>query len=238
MDYKLDFEESFVNTSLGRIFLRHHEGANNLLLLHGLGATTRSWKRFIENMPERIGIFAIDLLGHGKSDKPNIVYTLDKHLTAIDELIKSIGINNFSIMGNSYGGIVALKYAGMSDGVTNLIIEDIPVFEDEPKIDLLMLKKLMEFDNSEHVMRSTLTGEYWLDTKDIESILVNLKARTLILWGSKDPLVNVKNAVILNKMIEGSVLKVFDGGHMPHYSNAKEIADAVIEFIGTGNFTK
>jgi pimeloyl-ACP methyl ester carboxylesterase len=189
-------------------------------------------------MPERIGIFAIDLLGHGKSDKPNIVYTLDKHLTAIDELIKSIGINNFSIMGNSYGGIVALKYAGMSDGVTNLIIEDIPVFEDEPKIDLLMLKKLMEFDNSEHVMRSTLTGEYWLDTKDIESILVNLKARTLILWGSKDPLVNVKNAVILNKMIEGSVLKVFDGGHMPHYSNAKEIADAVIEFIGTGNFTK
>lgn len=238
MDYKLDFEESFVDTSLGRIFLRHHEGANNLLLLHGLGATTRSWKRFIENMPEQIGILAIDLLGHGKSDKPNIVYTLDKHLTAIDELIKSIGINNFSIMGNSYGGIVALKYAGASDRVTNLIIEDIPVFEDEPKIDILMLKKLMEFDNSEHVMQSTLTGEYWLDTKDIESILVNLKARTLILWGSKDPLVNVKNAVILNKMIEGSVLKVFDGGHMPHYSNAKEIADAVIEFIGTGNFTK
>ena len=235
MDYKLDFEESFVNTSLGRIFLRHHKGTNNLLLLHGLGATTRSWKRFIENMPEQIGIFAIDLLGHGKSDKPDIAYTLDKHLATIDELIKSIGINNFSIMGNSYGGIVALKYAGVSDRIINLIIEDIPVFEDEPKIDILMLKKLMEFDNSEHVMRSTLTGEYWLNTKDVKSALVNLKARTLILWGSKDHLVNVKNAIVLNKMIEGSVLKVFDGGHMPHYSNAKETADAVVEFISMDN---
>ena len=36
-------------------------------------------------------------------------------------------------------------------------------------------------------------------------------------------------------MIEGSVLKVFDGGHMPHYSNAKETADAVVEFISMDN---
>ena len=46
-----------------------------LLLIHGFGASTDHWRKNIAQLQENYEVWAIDLLGFGRSAKPDIEYT-------------------------------------------------------------------------------------------------------------------------------------------------------------------
>lgn len=83
-----------------------------LVLLHGFGANVYTWKGIIPSLSANHKIIAIDLKGFGKSDKPQ-----DNHYSARDQaaLVSSLIIDqqlsDFTIVGHSFGGAVALLTA-------------------------------------------------------------------------------------------------------------------------------
>jgi len=81
-----------------------------LVCLHGFSEDISTWDLFCL---EGYQLVLIDLIGHGKSDKPKYkkyyrLQTIQKHLHI---LIHQLGFDKYSILGYSMGGRIALAYA-------------------------------------------------------------------------------------------------------------------------------
>ena len=96
-----------------------------LLLLHGLGASVVTWRDNIGPLSERHRVYAVDLPGHGDSDKPDIDYKIDTMIRFVADLAESLDIQRAGLIGNSVGGalglMVALRYP---DLVSSLVLVD------------------------------------------------------------------------------------------------------------------
>jgi pimeloyl-ACP methyl ester carboxylesterase len=83
-----------------------------LLLLHGLGASSYTWKRITPALARHYRVIAIDLKGFGASDKPQDgKYGIFDQAELIKTFIQKENLTNLTVIGHSYGGGVALALA-------------------------------------------------------------------------------------------------------------------------------
>ncbi|MBI2856629.1 MAG: alpha/beta fold hydrolase [Chloroflexi bacterium] len=82
-----------------------------LLLLHGLGATLIAWAANIAPLAQKFTVYAPDIPGHGESDKPDLDYRVPTGAKFIRDFMHTLGIPRAYIIGNSMGGILALRAA-------------------------------------------------------------------------------------------------------------------------------
>jgi pimeloyl-ACP methyl ester carboxylesterase len=83
-----------------------------VLLLHGLLSESGTWAPVLEPLAARgIRVIALDLLGHGESDKPPIGYGLPDFAAGISEFLRALGIERVTIGGHSLGGAIAMQFA-------------------------------------------------------------------------------------------------------------------------------
>lgn len=83
-----------------------------LLLLHGLGASTYTWRHIAPRLAQRNRVIALDLRGFGRSDKPfDHLYAPGDHADVVRAFIKARNLSGLTVVGHSYGGMLALKLA-------------------------------------------------------------------------------------------------------------------------------
>lgn len=83
-----------------------------VLCLHGLGASTYSWREFREPLSKEHRLILIDLKGHGASPKPkDNHYAIQEHAELIYQFIQEHDLRNLTLIGNSFGGAVSLLLA-------------------------------------------------------------------------------------------------------------------------------
>lgn len=83
-----------------------------VLCLHGLGASTHSWRELIEPLSKEYKLFLIDFKGHGASPKPEDKhYAILEHAELIYEFIQEQDLRNLTLIGNSFGGAISLLVA-------------------------------------------------------------------------------------------------------------------------------
>ena len=82
-----------------------------LLLVHGFGASTDHWRKNIDGLKQDFEVWAIDLLGFGRSSKPDWSYSGDLWRDQLHEFIQQVIGRPAVIAGNSLGGYVALCVA-------------------------------------------------------------------------------------------------------------------------------
>jgi pimeloyl-ACP methyl ester carboxylesterase len=89
-----------------------HQGETgpNLLLIHGFGASTDHWRKNIIPLSEKYRVWAIDLLGFGRSQKPEITYTGELWRDQIQAFCQEVIQAPVFIAGNSVGGYAALCF--------------------------------------------------------------------------------------------------------------------------------
>jgi pimeloyl-ACP methyl ester carboxylesterase len=69
---------------------------------------------------------------------------------------------------------------------------------------------------------------------DLQSTLPRLKAPTLLIWGSKDPIMEEDMRQSLRKALPAAQVKIFDGlGHNPFWEDPRGVAEAVNTFLNT-----
>jgi pimeloyl-ACP methyl ester carboxylesterase len=69
---------------------------------------------------------------------------------------------------------------------------------------------------------------------DLQSTLPRLKAPTLLIWGSKDPIMEEDVRQSLRDALPHARVKIFDGlGHNPFWEDPRGVADAVNAFLDT-----
>jgi len=97
-----------------------------LVLVHGLGSSAAvEFYYNLEALAAHHRVFAVDLPGFGRSDKPVLEYTIDLFVRAVSDLMAGEGIERAAVMGVSMGGRVALGLALDSpEKVERLVLVD------------------------------------------------------------------------------------------------------------------
>jgi pimeloyl-ACP methyl ester carboxylesterase len=82
-----------------------------VVLLHGLASDCTTWERAIGPMARGgLRVIAVDLIGHGESDKPAVGYTLDDFAESIAAFFAEAGIERATLCGHSLGGAIAVHF--------------------------------------------------------------------------------------------------------------------------------
>ena len=101
-----------------------------LLFLHGLSASTRYWRPRVTPLAADHRLVLADLLGFGRSPKPWVSYTVDRHVAALESVI--VAEAPVTLVGHSFGAIAAAAYAAAHpDQVERLILMGLPAFASE-----------------------------------------------------------------------------------------------------------
>ena len=82
-----------------------------LLFLHGLGSCGQDWVLQIPTFCERFHVIALDLHGHGQTDKPRWRVSIAKMTADVAYLLDALGIRRTHVVGLSMGGCVAQQLA-------------------------------------------------------------------------------------------------------------------------------
>jgi pimeloyl-ACP methyl ester carboxylesterase len=93
-----------------RAFVRAGKGPA-LLLIHGIGDRSDTWRGLIPALARDYTVIAPDLLGHGRSDKPRADYSVAAYANAMRDLLSVLGIEQATVVGHSLGGGVAMQFA-------------------------------------------------------------------------------------------------------------------------------
>lgn len=98
----------------------------DVVLIHGLGANLAFWYlgggRHLANNRH---VLLYDLRGHGRSSMPASGYRLPAMVNDLTALMSHLGMSKVHLVGHSFGGRVALAFAGMHpDKVRSLVVAD------------------------------------------------------------------------------------------------------------------
>lgn len=100
------------------------KGKKALILVHGWTCSADFWKESINAFPE-YRVIAVDLPGHGKSDKPKTDYTMEYFAKSIAAVMKEAKVEKAVLAGHSMGTpVIRQFYRLYPDKTLGLIIVD------------------------------------------------------------------------------------------------------------------
>ena len=94
-----------------RIGYRRAGRGPTLLLLHGIAGSSRTWLPAMQLLQRDFTVLAPDFFGHGESAKPPGDYSLGNLAASVRDLLHLLEIERVTVIGQSYGGGVALQFA-------------------------------------------------------------------------------------------------------------------------------
>ncbi|HUE86128.1 MAG TPA: alpha/beta hydrolase [Vicinamibacterales bacterium] len=82
-----------------------------VILLHGITDSSYSFSRLLPLLPPELRVIALDLRGHGDSDRPADGYTMDDFAEDVIGVMDVLGIPRATLVGHSMGSFVARRAA-------------------------------------------------------------------------------------------------------------------------------
>src|ERR1051325_1346739 len=106
-----DGESQYAKLDGARIHYKSYgKGKDALVLIHGWGSNLTFWREQIPEFAKRNRVIALDLPGHGESDKPQIAYSMDLFANAIDAVLRDAKVDRAVVVGHSMGTPVARQF--------------------------------------------------------------------------------------------------------------------------------
>lgn len=255
------FRSEYVRVGLYRVHYFVGGQGKPLLLVHGLGARSEDWTPEMPSYAKNgFRVYAIDLLGCGRTDRPDIAYTIGQQADLIRGFLDAVHVEKADVIGWSMGGWVALEFALQHpDRVSRLVAMDSAGFKFETNLspDILepnnisQLKRLESVLMARHyyipgfvqrdllrtmernrtVVHRTLQSLLGQDI-DLTGHLGQLRMPVLLVWGAQDDLIPPGVGMRMHGAIPQSVLDIYSGcGHMGPAICSDRMVPRVIDFL-------
>ncbi|WP_297218166.1 alpha/beta hydrolase [Thermoplasma sp.] len=230
-----------IMTSFGNLSYLERPGSYPLVFLHGLGGSGNNWLRLDRFLDQRFRMLCFDLLGHGRSDKPRIEYTIEVQASAVMDALNRMGIDRFTLVGNSYGGWISLYITVKKKAPDYLVLVDSaglnPTIAEigEEALDKFVKKVMsVEDGNDEYIIRNISINNSKEEWKMKEDDLRSIKAKTLIIWGTADNVLSIDYGRRFHELIPNSELyEIPYARHTPQISHPQIVARIINENIRT-----
>jgi pimeloyl-ACP methyl ester carboxylesterase len=242
-----------------------------VVLIHGYTDNARDWVPLIPYLNKHYRLIAVDIRGHGRSDKPECCYAKIDFAYDIKLLLDALHVRKADIVGHSLGSMITQVFAEeWPERVRRVILI---ASTGGPKPGTLPKKPAYDFASDIRKLQepidpdSAFMLEWWssptpvdedfirrqrrdaaniplavwlavleqgVTTADLQSTLPKLKAPALLIWGSKDPIMEEEVRQSLRDALPAANVKVFDGlGHNPFWEDPEAVAKVVDRFLDT-----
>jgi len=231
-----------------------------LMLLHGSGGHAEAYIRNLAAHAEYFWTWAIDMLGHGYTDKPGHPLEISHYVQHLMAVLRTIGVERASVSGESLGGWVAARAAvDHPDVVDRLVLNTAGGSQADPaenptwdtvqaRIKWLMADKSKDYDDlvasRQRIYRQPGFVAAMRDIMALQDPEIRARnilgpdeygaitAPTLVLWTSDDPTADVTEGRRIASMIPGARFEVMPGcGHWPQYEDAKTFNRLHLDFL-------
>lgn len=128
---------SYYNWKFGKIYYKKVGTGHPLLLIHNLDtySSGHEWNKVLKELSKTNTVYRIDLLGCGRSDKPNITYTNYLYVQLINDFIKQVIGEETDILATGESGAFAIAACHNNNSIIRkLILVNPPEIEKLAKI--------------------------------------------------------------------------------------------------------
>jgi haloalkane dehalogenase len=85
--------------------------ADPILFIHGNPTWSYLWRNIMPIVEPKGRVIAVDLIGFGRSDKPDIGYRIADHQRYLDGFIEAMDLKNITLVVHDWGSTLGLNYA-------------------------------------------------------------------------------------------------------------------------------
>ena len=132
-----------------------------LIFIHGVGMCDEIWAPQVEYFSKKYQVITYDFLGHGQSPLPKNKPTLDDYVEQLNNLVDSIGVSNFSLVGHSMGAIISVAFARKFPLKVNALVALNIVFNRSEKAQKDVLLRANQVLESNKILNIEKTLERW-----------------------------------------------------------------------------
>ncbi len=164
---------------------RRQGAGEALLLIHGFGSSTYTWRGVMDSLAKDFEVTAIDLPGFGLSQALNTTPTVEAYSDFINDFVQTLGLTDAILMGNSFGGEISWRFAlKYPQRARALILLDAAGYPHEgPAIFKLLrvplLGELIAGINAKWIVRQNLRQVFVNDDLVTEAVVDNYYYRLL-----------------------------------------------------------
>jgi haloalkane dehalogenase len=105
------FESRYVDVHGSRMHYVDEGEGDPILLLHGNPTSSYLWRNIIPHLTSRGRCIAPDLIGMGRSDKPDLGYRFFDHVRYLEGFIEALDLRNITLVIHDWGSGLGLHYA-------------------------------------------------------------------------------------------------------------------------------
>jgi pimeloyl-ACP methyl ester carboxylesterase len=98
-----------------------------IVLLHGIWDTWRIFQETGSLLSARRSVYALDLRGHGDSDKPEAAYTYEDYAADVRSVVSQISSERVDLLGYSMGTAICVFVALRNPRIRKIVLEDPPL---------------------------------------------------------------------------------------------------------------
>jgi haloalkane dehalogenase len=173
-------QDKFVNVNGVKMHYVEAGTGEPILFLHGNPTSSYLWRNITPFLSEQGRTIAIDLVGMGYSDKPDIEYSYKQHYEYLDAFIKKLALKNITIVGHDWGAALAWDYARQNpDNIKGITFMEgvLPPIFPQPSYEAMG----KEMGGMFKAMKTPGQGEEMIINKNmfIENILVGMVNRNI-----------------------------------------------------------
>ena len=217
-----------------------------MVLVHGLVVSSRYMVPTAERLALHCRVFAPDLPGFGRSEGPPRALDVAGLSDALSAWMGEVGLERVALVGNSFGCQIIADVAMRHPGRVERAVLQGPTMDplgrsvprqvgrfllDVPREPLSLLPiELLDFLCA-GTRRAWRTFRYALEDR-IEEKLPHMRVPTLVIRGSRDPIVPQRWAEEATRLLPMGRLVVIPGSaHTVNYSSPLELARVVLPFL-------
>jgi haloalkane dehalogenase len=105
------YESKFVDVLGSKMHYVEEGEGDTVLFLHGNPTSSYLWRNIIPYVSKDARAIAVDLIGMGKSEKPEIKYGFEDHARYLDAFISELGLKNITLVVHDWGSSLGFNYA-------------------------------------------------------------------------------------------------------------------------------
>ena len=258
--WKIGFENHEVMLGQYRIHYMVAGRGQPLVLVHGLAGSAENWLALVPEFTRNgYQVYALDLLGYGRSQQPDVDYSIALETDILRQFLDSQKLTQPDIVGWSMGGWISLKYAAEHpERVHRLILMDSAgLLYDAKNASALRPKSEAELAHmwdvltphpqpipgyvARDILRNFAIND-WVVGRALTSMMTGRdvmdgKMQTvtmpvLIIWGKQDVLTPLFIGERMHAAMPQSLLDIYDNtGHLAPTDHAEQVSKSVVAFL-------
>lgn len=240
-----------IDTSYG-VYDGIFSDAKPWIFLHGWGQNMDSFRDIFAHLEaENIPYVTLDLPGFGRTAYPKETWGVAEYADFMKAFLKKMGITESLVIGHSFGGRIVIRLASTDPGIFSRIVligsaGILPKLSRHRNILSGMLRPILAkpyMRNVRSFLRRQFGSQDYLNAgplleifrkvidEDLQPLLSQISAKTLLIWGEQDTETPLLDAKIMEQEIPDAELITFpEGTHFVFQEFPRKVFECIQKF--------